>query len=67
MVELRSPKPSVKGSSPFSPAKFKIKVISPKIPIERFFQPNNEEMIIKELIEFSNPNLEENTIINLKL
>ena len=41
---------------------FKIKVISPKIPIERFFQPNNEEIIIKELIELSNPNIEENTI-----
>ena len=41
---------------------FKIKVISPKIPIERFFQANNEEMIIKELIELSNPNIEDNTI-----
>ena len=41
---------------------FKIKVISPKIPIERFFQPNNEEIIIKELIELSNPNIGENTI-----
>ena len=30
---------------------FNIKVISPKISIERFFQPNNEEEIVKELIE----------------
>ena len=41
---------------------FKIKVISPKISIERFFQPNNESIIIKELIELSNPNILYNTI-----
>ena len=41
---------------------FKIKVISPKISIERFFQPNNEEIIIKELIELSDPNILNNTI-----
>jgi len=35
---------------------FKIKIISPKISIERFFQSNNEKIIIKELIELSNPN-----------
>ena len=41
---------------------FKIKIISPKISIERFFQPNNEEDIIKELIELSSPNIVQNTI-----
>tara|TARA_B100000427_G_scaffold183830_1_gene152823 strand:- start:1031 stop:2023 length:993 start_codon:yes stop_codon:yes gene_type:complete len=41
---------------------FNIKVISPKISIERFFQPNNEEEIVKELIELSNPNISDNTI-----
>jgi len=40
----------------------KIKVISPKISIERFFQPNNERIIIEELIELSNPNILHNTI-----
>ena len=41
---------------------FKIKLISPKISIERFFQPNNEEVIIEELIELSNPNISHNTV-----
>ena len=41
---------------------FKIKLISPKISIERFFQPNNEEVIIEELIELSNPNILHNTV-----
>ena len=41
---------------------FKIKLISPKISIERFFQPNNEEAIIEELIELSNPDISHNTI-----
>ena len=41
---------------------FKIKVISPKISIERFFQPNNEGIIIEELIELSNPNISHNTV-----
>ena len=41
---------------------FKIKVISPKISIERFFQPNNERIIIEELIELSNPNILHNTV-----
>jgi len=41
---------------------FKIKLISPKISIERFFQPNNEEAIIEELIELSNPNISHNTV-----
>ena len=34
---------------------FKIKIISPKIPIKRFFEDNNESIIINELIELSNP------------
>ncbi len=41
---------------------FNLKVISPKISIERFFEPNNEEIIIKELIELSNPNILHKTI-----
>ena len=41
---------------------FKIKVISPKISIERFFQSGNEGTIIEELIELSNPNIDHNTI-----
>jgi len=41
---------------------FKIKIVSPKISINRFFQPNNEDIIIEELIELSNPNILDNTI-----
>ena len=41
---------------------YKIKLISPKISIERFFQANNEEEIIKELIELSEPKIEDKTI-----
>jgi len=41
---------------------FKIKVISPKISINRFFQADNEAIIIEELIELSNPNALQNTI-----
>ncbi len=41
---------------------FKIKVISPKISIERFFIPNNEEIIVEELIKLSKPNILHNTI-----
>ena len=41
---------------------FRIKVISPKISIERFFQSNNEEIIIKEMVELSNPDISNNTI-----
>jgi len=41
---------------------FKIKVISPKISIERFFKANNEKIIIEELIELSTPNALDNTI-----
>jgi len=41
---------------------FKIKIISPKISIERFFESNNEKDIIEELIELSSPNILHNTI-----
>ena len=41
---------------------FKIKVISPKISINRFFQIDNEAIIIEELIDLSNPNPLQNTI-----
>tara|TARA_Y100000590_G_scaffold213444_1_gene241924 strand:- start:79 stop:1620 length:1542 start_codon:yes stop_codon:yes gene_type:complete len=41
---------------------FKIKIISPKISIERFFQSNNEEEIINEIIKLSNPNILDKTI-----
>ncbi len=41
---------------------FKIKIVSPKISINRFFQPDNESLIIEELIELSNPNTLINTI-----
>ena len=41
---------------------FKIKIISPKISIDRFFEANNEEIIIKELIELSDPKKSDKTI-----
>jgi len=41
---------------------FKIKLISPKISINRFFEPNNELTLIKELIELSDPNISKKTI-----
>ncbi len=41
---------------------FNIKIVSPKISIEKFFQPNNVNIIIEELIEISNPNILNNTI-----
>ena len=41
---------------------FKIKIISPKISINRFFQSNNEGIIIEELIKLSNPNPLHNTV-----
>tara|TARA_B100000579_G_scaffold386362_1_gene358030 strand:- start:603 stop:2171 length:1569 start_codon:yes stop_codon:yes gene_type:complete len=40
----------------------KIKIVSPKIEISRFFEYGNEEEIIEELIELSNPNLSQETI-----
>ena len=41
---------------------FKIKIISPKISINKFFEPNNEEILINELIELSEPNVNSSTI-----
>ena len=41
---------------------FKIKIISPKISIERFFKSNNENIIIDELIELSHPDITQRTI-----
>ena len=41
---------------------FKIKIISPKISIDRFFESNNEHIIIDELIELSNPDISQSTI-----
>ena len=40
----------------------KIKIISPRIKIDRFFQSDNEKSIIKELIELSSPDKSQNTI-----
>ena len=40
----------------------KIKIISPKISIDRFFESNNEHIIIDELIELSNPDISQRTI-----
>jgi len=44
---------------------FNIKIVSPKISIDRFFQPNNEQIIIEELIKLSDPNINYNTIFIL--
>jgi len=41
---------------------FNIKLISPKISIDKFFQPNNEGILIEELIELSDPNFYNKTI-----
>ena len=41
---------------------FKIKIISPKISIEKFFEYNNEKVIIEELVELSNPDVSQKTI-----
>ena len=41
---------------------FKIKIISPKISIEKFFEYNNENIIIEELVELSNPDVSQKTI-----
>jgi len=41
---------------------YNIKLISPKISINKFFQPNNEEILIEELIELSDPNFSNKTI-----
>ena len=41
---------------------FKIKLVSPKISIKKFFEPNNELTLIKELIELSDPNTSDKTV-----
>ncbi len=41
---------------------YKIKIISPKIDIKNFFESNNHEKIILELVKLSNPNSSEETI-----
>ena len=41
---------------------FKIKIISPQISIDRFFEYNNEGIIIEELVELSNPDNSQKTI-----
>ena len=41
---------------------YNLKIISPKISIDRFFQSNNEEIIIDELIELSKPDSSKKTI-----
>jgi len=41
---------------------FKIKIISPQISIDRFFESNNEHIIIEELVELSNPDVTHETI-----
>ena len=41
---------------------FVIKVISPKIEINRFFEYENPEKIVSELVELSEPNINEKTI-----
>ena len=35
----------------------RVKIISPKISIEKFFEYNNENIIIEELVELSNPDV----------
>ncbi|MDC0216327.1 apolipoprotein N-acyltransferase [Candidatus Pelagibacter sp.] len=41
---------------------FSLKIISPKISIDRFFQNDNQEIIIDELIELSKPDFSKRTI-----
>jgi apolipoprotein N-acyltransferase len=41
---------------------FNIKIISPRISIDRFFEQNNEKIIIDELIELSNPDISKKSI-----
>ena len=40
----------------------KIRVISPKISVDRFFEMGNEDLIIEELINLSNPDVSKKTI-----
>ena len=41
---------------------FTVKIVSPKISIDRFYEYNNEENIIKEMVELSNPNILNKTV-----
>ncbi len=41
---------------------FNVKIISPKISIDKFFQDNNENDIINELVTLSNPDKSKSTI-----
>ena len=41
---------------------FNIKIISPRISIDRFFEQNNERIIIDELVELSNPDISKKSI-----
>jgi len=41
---------------------FNIKIISPRISIDRFFEQNNEKIIINELVELSNPDISKKSI-----
>jgi len=41
---------------------FNIKIISPRISIDRFFEQNNEKIIIDELIELSDPDISKKSI-----
>ena len=51
-----------KNNENFHELDYKIKIVSPKIEISRYFEYDNEKEIIKELIELSNPINFENTI-----
>ena len=41
---------------------FVIKIVSPKIEIKRFFENENQEKIISEIVKLSEPNLQERSI-----
>ena len=51
-----------KNNKNFHELDYRIKIVSPKIEISRYFEYDNEKEIIKELIELSNPSNFENTI-----
>ena len=48
--------------APVKDLNFVIKIISPKIEINRFFEEENPEKIISELVQLSEPNYNEKTI-----
>ena len=50
------------NSNYFSNLDTKIKIISPKITIDRFFQNEDPYLIVEDLIELSNPIDEEETL-----